>query len=840
MLDKPVRKRIATRLKPYREKRDFTKTQEPAPKLGQKPGWQFVVQKHDARRLHFDLRLELNGVLKSWAVTKGPSLIPGVKRLAVQTEDHPMDYLEWEGVIPKGEYGGGTMIVWDRGTWGPDGDPEKGLKKGHLQFILSGNRLKGLWDLVRINRRAGEKKDPWLLIKRTDEFAISSEDDEPVAKEHKSVISKRSNEDLAKQKDIRPDHAARQKVQKGWQIPLPEVSKLTGAKKGILPVFVEPSLALLAEKPPSGPNWLHEIKYDGYRMQARLDGGKVKLLTRKGLDWTKRFSSIAQALKALPLSSGLLDGELIVQDESGVSSFSGLQSDLKSGKHSRMVYMVFDMLYCEGTNLTGVPLLQRKEALQAILSTLPLNSPVRFSEHLDVGADELLQHACRLGLEGIISKQPDSKYVSSRSGLWIKSKCNLRQEFVIVGFMPSTATRAAIGSLVLGYYDGSALVHAGRVGTGYSNALARDLMKTLQLLETSQPKFKNAVAPVSSRGVKWVKPQLVAEVEYRGWTSDNLLRQASFKGLREDKAPTEIRREQTGSTAMQKDVSISEFRLTHPERVLWEDAGVTKEGLAEFYASIADWILPHITNRVLSLVKCPDGAGEKCFYAKHAWKGADKSLKLVDVGDGEPMVAISDLGGLMALVQSSVLEIHPWGSKIKNIDLPDRLTFDLDPGEGVEWARVIAGAQEIRERLKPLKLESFVKTTGGKGLHVVVPLKPKASWEVAKNFCQSLAEAMAHDSPEKFVSVMTKSKRRGRIFVDYLRNGRGATAVAAYSTRAREGAPVSTPLTWEELATGIRANHYTVENLRQRLDFVKQDPWEGYFETRQSLSIHSK
>ena len=835
MLDKPVSKRVATRLKPYREKRDFAKTTEPAPKLGKKSGAQFVVQKHDARRLHFDLRLELNGVLKSWAVTKGPSLIPGVKRLAVQTEDHPMGYLEWERIIPKGEYGGGTMIVWDRGNWAPVGDPDRGLKKGHLQFVLSGKRLKGLWDLVRMSRRKGEKKDPWLLIKHTDEFAITSEDEEPVATEHKSVLSKRSNEDFAKQKDIRPDHAARQKVQKGRKVPLPEVSKLPGAKKGILPVFVEPSLALLAEKPPSGPNWLHEIKYDGYRMQARLDGGKVKLLTRKGLDWTKRFSSIAQALKALPLSSGILDGELIVQDESGVSSFSGLQSDLKSGKHSRMAYMVFDMLYCEGTNLTGVPLVERKASLQAVLSTLSPTSPVRFSEHLDVSADELLQHACRLGLEGIISKKANSKYVSSRSGHWIKSKCNLRQEFVIVGYMPSTATRAAIGSLVLGYYDGSALIHAGRVGTGFSNELARDLMKTLQPLETAQPKFKNAVAPASSRGVKWVKPQIVAEVQYRGWTSDNLLRQASFKGLREDKEPLEIRREQTGSTAMQKEVSISEHRLTHPERVLWEDAGVTKEGLAEFYASIAEWVLPHIANRVLSLVKCPSGADEKCFYAKHAWKGADKSLKLVDVGDGEPMVAISDLNGLMALVQSSVLEIHPWGSQIKNLELPDRLTFDLDPGEGVEWASVIAGAVEIRERLKQVKLDSFVKTTGGKGLHVVVPLKPKASWEVAKAFCQSLAEAMASDTPNKYLSVMSKSKRRGRIFVDYLRNGRGATAVAAYSTRARPGAPVSVPITWNELSTEIRANQFTVTNLRQRLDFLKQDPWEGYFEMKQIL-----
>jgi bifunctional non-homologous end joining protein LigD len=840
MLDKPVSKRVATRLKPYREKRDFTKTEEPGPKLGQKAGSQFVVQKHDARRLHFDLRLELNGVLKSWAVTKGPSLIPGVKRLAVQTEDHPMGYLEWEGVIPKGEYGGGTMIVWDRGSWAPVGDPEKGLKKGHLQFVLSGKRLKGLWDLVRMSRRAGEKKDPWLLIKRTDEFAIASEDEEPVLTEHKSVLSKRSNQDLEKQQAIRPDHAARQKVKKNQPVSLPGVSRLPGAKKSILPVFVEPSLAMLAEKPPSGANWIHEIKYDGYRMQARLDGGKVSLLTRKGLDWTKRFASIARALQALPLSSGLLDGEIIVQDESGVSSFSGLQSDLKSGHHSRMAYMVFDMMYCEGTNLLGVPLLERKKALEAVLSNLPANSSVRLSEHLDASGKELLQHACLLGLEGIISKQANSKYVSSRSGHWIKSKCNLRQEFVVVGYLPSTATKSAIGSLVLGYYEGGTLVHAGRVGTGFSNQLAHDLMKALQALETTQPKFKNAIALPNSRGVKWVKPQLVAEVEYRGWTSDNLLRQASFKGLREDKSPTEIRREQVATASKRKEFSISDFRLTHPDRVLWDDAGITKEGLAEFYASIADWVLPHITDRVLSLVKCPSGTGEKCFYAKHAWKGADESLKLVDVGEGEPMLAISDLRGLIALVQSSVLEIHPWGSQIKSLELPDRLTFDLDPGEGVEWVNVIAGAQEIRERLKLMKLDSFVKTTGGKGLHVVVPIKPKASWDVAKGFCQSLAEAMSQDAPETYVSVMTKSRRRGRIFVDYLRNGRGATAVAAYSTRAREGAPVSTPLTWQELSTGIRANHYTVENLRQRLDFLKRDPWDGYFETHQTLSIASK
>jgi bifunctional non-homologous end joining protein LigD len=830
MLDKPVSKRIATRLKPYRKKRDFTKTHEPVPQIGKKSGAQFVVQKHDARRLHFDLRLELNGVLKSWAVTKGPSLIPGVKRLAVQTEDHPMGYLEWEGVIPKGEYGGGTMIVWDRGSWAPVGDAEKGLKKGHLQFVLSGKRLKGLWDLVRMSRR-----DSWLLIKRTDEFAIASEEEEPVVTQHTSVLSKRSNQDLAKQKAIRPDHAARQKVQEGRKLSLPDVSRLGGAKKGILPVFVEPSLAMLADRPPKGTNWLHEIKYDGYRMQARLDGGKVKLLTRKGLDWTKRFASIARALQTLPLSSGLLDGEIIVQDESGVSSFSGLQSDLKSGRHDRMAFMVFDMMYCEGTNLTRTSLLERKEALEAILASLPANSPIRFSEHLDVSGSELLQHACRLGLEGIISKQTNSKYISTRGGHWIKSKCNLRQEFVVVGYMPSTASRTAIGSLVLGYYENEKLVHAGRAGTGYSNQMAHELWKTLQPIETSQPKFKTAVTVQNSRGVKWVKPELVAEVEYRGWTSDNLLRQAAFKGLREDKFAKEIRKEHIARTSNQKEVSISDFRLTHPERVLWEDKGITKQGLAEFYAGIADWILPHVTDRVLSLVRCPSGTSDKCFYAKHAWDGADKSLKLVDVGEGKPMIAISDLRGLIALVQSSVLEIHPWGSQIKNLELPDRLTLDLDPGEAVEWANVVAAAQEVRDRLSTYKLESYVKTTGGKGLHVVVPLRPKATWDMAKGFCQSLAEAMARDTPDKYVSVMTKSRRRGRIFVDYLRNGRGATAVAAYSTRARTGAPVSVPITWEELSSGIRANQFTVENLRQRLDFLKQDPWEGFFDLKQTL-----
>lgn len=835
MLDSPAQKRAPPRLKTYKAKRDFAKTPEPTPKIGTKASKaQFVVQKHDARRLHFDLRLEIAGVLKSWAVPKGPSLISGVKRFAVQTEDHPIGYLEWEGVIPKGEYGGGTMIVWDRGTWTPVGDASQGLEKGHLQFVLSGQRLKGLWDLVRLSG-SNEHTISWLLIKRSDEHAVSSESKEPVLLEHDSILSKRSNRELADQNATRPDHEARQKIKKQRKGPLPDVARLPGARKGILPVFIEPSLAKLADRPPAGPDWLHEIKYDGYRIQARLDGDKVQLLTRKGLDWTKRFPKIAKALKLLPLSSGLLDGELIVQDESGLSSFGGLQSDLKTGRHDRMVYWLFDMMYCEGVNLTGVSLVERKQALQTMLSTLPEDSPVRFSEHLDTTDGDLLQHACRLGLEGIVSKQASSKYISLRGEHWIKSKCNLRQEFVIVGYVPRTATKKAVGSLVLAYYDKDVLVHAGRVGTGYTQQTAVDLMKRLQPLETSQPRFTSALPAGSSRGVKWVKPTLVAEIEYRGWGSDGLLRQASFKGLREDKPPTDIRLEQAGGGAKNRPAVPSNFNLTHPERVLWEDAGITKEGLADFYAAIADWILPHIKDRLLSLVRCPSGTSGVCFYAKHIWKGADASLQVVNLGDGEPMVAIKDLKGLLALVQASVLEIHPWGSTVKDLERPDRLIFDLDPGDDIYWDSVVAAAEEVRDRLQHHKLTSYVKTTGGKGLHVVVPLKPMATWADAKKFCQSLAEAMAQDSPQTYVSVMTKSRRRGRIFLDYLRNQRGATAVAAYSTRARPGAPVSVPVTWQELSTGIRANQFTVKNLLQRLDFLKQDPWDGFFDLRQKL-----
>jgi len=523
------------KLETYKAKRDFARTPEPKPNVEKKQRWRFAVQKHDARRLHFDLRLELDGVLKSWAVTRGPSLVPGEKRLAVQTEDHPLDYLKWEGVIPKGEYGGGTMIVWDHGTWTPEQDPERGLKKGHLDFTLKGKRLKGRWHLVRMQRKAGERKDLWLLIKSQDEHARIAGDPEIVDEELTSTRTGRTNDDLAAKGAIRADHAARAKVTK---IDLPNIAKMRGAKKGILPVFVEPCLAS-SDTEQAGTDWIHEIKYDGYRMQARVDGGKVKLLTRKGLDWTNRFRSIEADLKALPVGSAMLDGEIVVQDENGISSFSGLQGDLKAGRKDRLAYFVFDLLYLEGFDLRELALERRKELLSPLITAMG-DSRIRYSDHMEGEATEILGHACRMGLEGIISKRRGSPYRSGRGKSWLKAKCTKAQEFVVIGYVPSSASSSAIGSLVLGGYEDGKLIHVGRAGTGFSEALARDLMRKLEPTKIGKPKLGAPLQQGSGKDVVWVKPDLVAEVEVRGWTTDKLLRQASFKGLREDKDAQDV------------------------------------------------------------------------------------------------------------------------------------------------------------------------------------------------------------------------------------------------------------------------------------------------------------
>jgi bifunctional non-homologous end joining protein LigD len=834
-------------LKRYREKRDFARTSEPKPepKPKREAGGplRFVVQKHAARRVHYDLRLELDGVLKSWAVTRGPSLVVGDKRLAVHTEDHPIDYLEFEGNIPRGEYGAGAMIVWDRGYWMPQGDPHKALHKGHLEFALAGQRLHGRWHLVRIRPRPGEKTEPWLLIKAEDEFARTAGDPAIIDAETTSFLSGRTTEELAAQGGLRADHAGRAKVVRVRKAVGPMVEAVRGARKGILPVFLEPSQALTAERPPTGDKWVHEIKYDGYRIQARIDGKTIKLLTRKALDWTERFPHLVTALRGLQLASAWIDGEIVVEDSAGMPSFNLLQAAISEGRDERLRYFVFDLLYCEGFDLTKASLLDRKTLLEQIVENLPANSPIRYSEHLAQDGPTMFEHASRLGLEGIVSKRADLPYRPGRGDHWVKTKSVLRQEFVIVGYTPSTAETKSIGSLALGYYRDGELYYAGNVGTGYSIQQAKLLRNELEKLQIAKPKFARPLPAGLDKTLRWVEPKLVGEVEFRGWSTDTLVRQASFKGLREDRPAQEIELEvapQRAPVNQRKQVSASGqwagIRLTHPERILWPQTGVTKQGLAEFYIEIADWILPHVAGRVLSLVRCPSGVAAKCFFAKHAWAGISDVVRRVDVGEGEePMLVLDDLAGLITLVQASVIEIHPWGSTFRRLEEPDRMIFDLDPGEEVPWSAVIEAAHEVRARLDDVGLVSFVKTSGGKGLHVVVPITPGAGWDAAKAFTKSIADAMAKQKPDRYLAFMTKKARRGRIFIDYLRNGRGATAVGPYSPRALPDASVSTPLDWDELSEGIRPDHFKIDNLRQRLDVLKQDPWREIGKVRQKL-----
>ena len=824
------------KLSEYARKRDFDRTPEPTPEEGAGAAGEFVVQKHAARRLHYDLRLELDGTLKSWAVTRGPSLTLGEKRLAVRTEDHPVSYLEFEGNIPKGEYGGGSMIVWDRGRWVPEGDPHVGLEKGHLAFRLDGARLQGLWHLVRIRPKPGEKTQPWLLMKAEDSFARPPGSPEIVDEEITSYLSGRTNQELAAQGELRQDHKARVTIAKAKKIFLPDIGKVRGARKGLLPTFVEPSLALPCDKPPSGPKWIHEIKQDGYRIQARVDGRNVKLLTRKGLDWTERFQAIADAVHDLGLASALIDGEIVVQDAAGLTSLNELQDDLKSGRQDRLRYFAFDLLYCDGFDLMPANLVDRKSLLQQVLASTP--PPICFGEHLEADGPTVLEHSCRLGLEGIISKRKDLPYRSGHGEHWLKSKCRATQEFVILGFIGSTAASRSIGSLALGYYDDKMLVYAGRVGTGWSAAQARALYADLAKLETTKPKLKKALPAGADKGVTWIEARLVCEVEYRDWTQDGLIRQSSFKGLREDKPAEEIVLE-TAPKPVRAATDVAPaavaVRLTHPERILWAEPGITKQGLADFYTEIADWILPHISGRVLSLLRCPSGVEAKCFFAKHAWAGLTDAVQRVAVGEKQPMLAINDLAGLLELVQAGVAEIHPWGSRVERLEFPDRLIFDLDPGDDVPWARVAAAAAEVRGRLQELGLKSFLKTTGGKGLHVVVPVEPAVGWDEAKAFTAAFAETLAREKPDRYVATMAKRVRHGRILVDYFRNHRGATAVAAYSTRGRPHATVSTPLAWDELSESLKSDHFTVGNLRHRLAFLKDDPWPGFFTLRQRI-----
>jgi bifunctional non-homologous end joining protein LigD len=575
--------------------------------------------------------------------------------------------------------------------------------------------------------------------------------------------------------------------------------------------------------PPAGKSWVHEIKFDGYRLIARIDRGRVKLLTRKGLDWTMKFSSLKTALEGLPVVTALLDGEVVVESESGAPSFAELQADLSAGRSDRFRYYLFDLLHLDGMDLTPAPLLDRKAALAGLLEGH--SGILTYSEHFTGRGDTVFEHACRLGLEGIVSKLETSAYRSGRSKSWLKSKCAEAHDFAVIGYVPSTTQRRAIGSLVLAAAEAKGnLRYAGRVGSGYSSALAEDLWRRLEPLRVPVPPLAEPPPTDSRRNVRWVRPALVAEVELRGWTADGIVRHAVFKGLRPDKEAADVIQPKRAARA--KTMAPLPVALTHPDRVLWPAVGVTKQGLAEFYAEIWPWIAPHIVNRPLALVRCPGGVDEACFFQKHAWVGmSDQVARSHDPEDNEEILTISNLEGLLSLVQASVLEIHVWGATLDDIDKPDGITFDLDPAPDVEWPDVVSGALEVRDRLKRSGLESFVKTTGGKGLHVYAPLKPHADWAAVKDFAHKLARSMVADSPAKYLAMASKEARRGRIFVDYLRNGRGATAVAAYSTRARTDATVSTPLAWDELGPEMRSGRFTVGNLLNRLTHVP-DPWK--------------
>jgi bifunctional non-homologous end joining protein LigD len=598
-------------------------------------------------------------------------------------------------------------------------------------------------------------------------------------------------------------------------------------------------LATLVKSTPGDDRWLHEIKFDGYRIQARIAEGKLTLFTRSGRDWTDRFGpDIAKALTALAVRQAVLDGEVVVESAGRSSDFSALQADLAEGRTDRMVYYVFDLLHLDGRDLTGLPLVDRKRLLDGLLS--PASGPLRISEHLSDKGEVVLRHACRLGLEGIISKLRDAPYLPGRGKAWVKSKCSARQEFVVAGFLPSTVSPRAIGSLVLGVYDGDKLKPVGRVGTGFSTTLAEQLFTRLDALQADSQPFDPPLPRAEARGVRFVRPELVAEVDFRAWTGDGNLRHASFKGLREDKDPREVTGE--GLPAPQPDPApapVRRIKLTHPERVYWPDEGVTKAGLADYYTEVWPWIAPHIVGRPLALLRLPDGVGgRQQFFQKHEWKGMNAAiLRVQDPAEPKdaPSLAIADLDGLIALAQSAALEIHPWGSTLKDWERPDRIVIDLDPGDGVEWEALVSAAQEVRERLEAKGLAAYAKTSGGKGLHVVAPLKPKAQWPEVKDFCHQLAREMASDDPSRYVSTITKSKRQGKILVDYLRNQRGATAVAAFSTRARPGAHVSAPVTWEELQAGVAPSDFTVLTMPGRLSNLRADPWEGFADAARPL-----
>jgi len=887
-------------LRTYHAKRDFARTPEPRGNTdrAKKAALRFVIQKHDASHLHYDFRLEIGGVLKSWAVPKGPSLDPKQRRLAVEVEDHPLDYGDFEGTIPQGQYGGGTVMLWDQGTWVPDEEPLKALRKGTLHFRVNGERLKGEFILTRLKRHPKEKRNNWLLIKRHDDRAEEGSNDKVVRENMTSVATGREMDAIAggdaPRRKARKAEAREKKIEtlkkkmpaKAKRKPAAAALRLdpgaiAGSRRAKLPRKLAPQLATLTDEVPEGKGWLSEIKFDGYRMLARIARGKATIWSRNGLDWTRKLPHLVPPLENLGLHEAYLDGEVVSLDAEGRSNFGQLKSDLSDGRSDRLFYYLFDLPYLDGHDLQRCRLIDRKTALKTLLHGHD-GGALRFSDHVEGSAEPMRAKACAMHLEGIICKRMDTRYESGRSRSWLKVKCVGREEFVVLGFTEPSGSREGLGSLHLGYYDGEGALHyAGGVGTGFDRKTLAALRRALDGLEVKTGFFIVFHAGEVPKGIRWVKPKLVVEIQYGSWTPDKILRHSAFLGLRDDKAADEVVREAPESdadvgapaivrrpgarivvakkppkrpaargkatTSKHRAPTIidarekyeGDVRLTHPDRVLWPDAKITKADLAAYWRTMANAALPHIAERPLALVRCPDGVEEQCFFQKHASPGFPKPIKTVRAGKEEVLV-IEDVDGLVALAQMSVLEIHLWGSHLKTIEKPDQIVFDLDPDEGLKFARVVEGAHAVRQLLGELGLESFCKTTGGKGLHVVAPLKPVAAWPEVKAFAKVVADQLEESDPETYVAIASKRARKGRVFVDYLRNGRGATAVAPFSPRARPEATVAMPLAWSEVTASLDPRRFTMKTAPTRIARQKCDPWAGFFDSTQTISADAR
>jgi bifunctional non-homologous end joining protein LigD len=824
----------------YKQKRHFARTPEPSGRRVAQAGHSFCIQKHAASHLHYDFRLELDGVLKSWAVPKGPSLDPSVKRLAMHVEDHPVEYGKFEGIIPQGQYGGGTVMLWDRGEWEAIGDAAKGYRDGRLKFQLHGEKLHGAWMLVRTGGKSSAKEERrWLLFKERDDEAKSTDEVDVLEERPLSVSTGRSLEEIAQ------GTKAKKKPSKP--------TKGKPAKKVPSPRKIEVQLATLTQEAPEGDEWLHEIKYDGYRMICRIVDGHAIFLSRNHQDWTKRLQSLADRATKLSVHDAVLDGEVVAVRPDGITHFQDLQNAFRDSRTDQLQYFVFDLLHLDGRDLARLPLVERKQILAELLGHRGTPAAIKYSEHIVGNGPAFFRESGKRGLEGIICKRADSPYRGGRGSNWLKVKCVKEEEFVIGGFTEPAGNRNGFGAILVGYHDDKGkLIYAGKVGTGFDD-------KTLRLLQKQFSKVQQAKSPFSDRKsvpakTHWLKPTLVAQITYGSRTAEGILRHASFQGLREDKHAAEVTEEKPAKLAKIRSVSkpmaqekdydaqneeLDGVRLTSPTKILYPDAGLSKLDLARYYRDVAEWLLPHIADRPLVLVRCPDGQAKECFYQKHPGQGTPDTLKRISIkqkSSTEEYVVVDDVAGLISLAQIGALEVHAWGSRKDALDKPDRLIFDLDPDPSVPWKRVVESGHQVRKFLHELGLESFVKLTGGKGLHLVVPIERRHDWKVAKAFCKQVADAIVSADPRNYVANMSKAARHGKIFIDYLRNDRGSTAVVPYSPRAKSGATVAVPITWTELSDRIPSDHYTISTLAKRLALLKTDPWKGIEKTRQSLT----